>query len=156
MFSLTNIENQEYIKVKVQGYLDTNSIPMFIFPRSLLKAKKPHEREGGTGLISTSNATNIGAQLILPFVITDTTTKEAIDAKFGGAKPRILVNLGWVSKDTMDKLNNFAHKRYENSEQLDEDKQSANNKTNTEIELVGVIRKSEKVSHLDAGVVFVY
>lgn len=40
IYSLTNLQDQEYLKVRLTGYFDAKSEPIFIFPRPLLKESK--------------------------------------------------------------------------------------------------------------------
>ncbi|XP_017461611.1 PREDICTED: surfeit locus protein 1-like, partial [Rhagoletis zephyria] len=151
---LTNLQEQEYLKVRLTGYFDAKSEPIFIFPRPLLKESSTSNKqpESGGGLFSSSNS-NIGAQLVLPFVVTESRLVEAynqllldsgredllIDNSNGNKQQpmRILVNVGWVPRETMDRVNRSYYGTKNNSS-------SPQSAYNQEIELIGVIRKTEK------------
>ncbi|KAH9394897.1 Surfeit locus protein 1 [Tyrophagus putrescentiae] len=107
IYSLTNLQDQEYLT----GYFDSKSLK-----ESSTSSKQP---ESGGGFFSSSNS-NIGAQLVLPFVMTESRLVEAynqllldsgredllISDNSNGNKQqpmRILVNVGWpftAKKDT--------------------------------------------------------
>ncbi|KAH9387556.1 Surfeit locus protein 1 [Tyrophagus putrescentiae] len=134
--NLTNLQDQEYLT----GYFDSKSEPIFIFLRPLLKESSTSSKqpESGGGFFSSSNS-NIGAQLVLPFVMTESRLVEAynqllldsgredllISDNSNGNKQqpmRILVNVGWVPNSSSSPQSAY----------------------NQEIELIGVIRKTEK------------
>ena len=123
-------------------------------------AKKPrHHKE--SGLLSKSQSDTIGAQMILPFVVTDDRLVKTFHNMLRQKAPvyklddeqnsdnkeypefRILVNVGWIPRETMEKINRFIHK--ESSREVP--KQGFNN-NNKDFDLVGVIRKTEKVCTL--------
>ncbi|KAH9408159.1 Surfeit locus protein 1 [Tyrophagus putrescentiae] len=117
-------------KIRPTGYFDAKSLK-----ESSTSSKQP---ESGGGFFSSSNS-NIGTQLVLPFVMTESRLVEAYNQLLldSGRKDllisdnsnvnkqqpmRILVNVGWVPNS-----NSSPHSAY-----------------NQEIELIGVIRKTKK------------
>ncbi|KAH9391565.1 Surfeit locus protein 1, partial [Tyrophagus putrescentiae] len=108
---LTNLQDQEYLKVRLTGYFDAKSLK-----ESSTSSKQP---ESGGGFFSSSNS-NIGAQLVLPFVMTESRLVEAynqllldsgredllISDNSNGNKQQpmqILVNVGWREPFTAKK-----------------------------------------------------
>ena len=83
--------------------------------------------------------------MIIPFVVTENRLVEAYnqlliesgreDILSDKKQFRILINVGWVPRETMDKVNRSIRDR----------KPNENSNSAQEIELVGVIRKTEKV-----------
>lgn len=136
--SLENLKQMEYVKVKVSGYFDLSAEPIMVFPRTLLN--QVDKKQQGSSLISSSNARNIGAHLIMPFVITDGRLVNAFNEQTGKNQNtfRILVNLGWISRETMDKLKT----KLSCIDKIEIDPKGFDNQS---IELVGVIRHTEKV-----------
>lgn len=144
-YSLTNLQEQEYLKVRLTGYFDTKSEPVFIFPRPVLRESSKQDKPD-SGLFSSSNSQQIGALMILPFVVTESRLVEAYnqllldsgreDILASKQQMRILVNVGWVSRETMEKLNRAYYGVKSGN---------TNGPSFQEIELVGVIRKTEKV-----------
>ncbi|KAH7636430.1 surfeit 1-like protein [Dermatophagoides farinae] len=118
---LDMINDMEYVKVKIQGHIDRLSAPQFIFPRSIIQRD---ESTNQGSLISKGSGQGLGAQLVLPFVITD--------KRFDMNPLRILVNFGWITREKMDKINLILknHKVHLSPQE--------------EFELIGVIRKTEK------------
>lgn len=119
---LDMINDMEYVKVKIRGHVDRLSAPQFIFPRSIIQRD---ESTNQGSLISKGSGQGLGAQLVLPFVITD--------KRFDMNPLRILVNFGWITREKMDKINLILknHKVHLSPQE--------------EFELIGVIRKTEKV-----------
>lgn len=126
--NLKEINQMEYVKVKVKGYIDESAEPQFIFPRSFIENEKTIAQ---SALFSKGSRRSLGANIVMPFVVTD---KRFINDK---SKPlRILVNFGWIPQNIMNELNSI--KKYnQNQIKINQPK---------EIELIGVIRQSEKVS----------
>lgn len=98
----------------------------------------------GSGLFSSSNHQNIGAQMILPFVVTEPRLVEAFNQLLNPGREqtdkqefRILVNVGWVPRDTMDKVNHSVEAA-KNRPVTD------NISPSQDFDLIGVIRKTEK------------
>lgn len=116
------LDDMEYVKVKVRGYVDRSSAPQFIFPRSIIRRD---EATNQGSLLSKGSGQGLGAQLVVPFVITD--------KRFDTNPMKILVNFGWISREKMDKINQILKNHQINLEPQEE------------FELIGVIRKTEKV-----------
>lgn len=124
--NLEQIDQMEYVKVKVKGYIDESAEPQFIFPRSFIENKKTSSQ---SALFSKGSNHALGAHIVMPFIVTD---KRFIDDK----PLRILVNFGWIPQNIMKEINSII-KSNQNQSKISQPK---------EIELVGVIRKAEKVS----------
>ncbi|KAJ6223171.1 hypothetical protein RDWZM_001716 [Blomia tropicalis] len=143
---LTNLQEKEYLKVRLNGYFDQTSQPIFIFPRPLLPDQSSKSEPSGSGLFSQSQSRNIGALMIMPFVVTEERLIQSYnqlliqsdrsDVLINKKDFRILVNVGWISRELMDKIN--CSKDDQNRNKL------VKKIVNSNIEMVGVIRKTEK------------
>lgn len=131
MFRFEQIQDMEYQKVRVTGYVDTNAEPIMIYPRTLLE----ENGQPSGGLIS--NAQKVGGHIVMPFVVTEKRLVDAYNRRYDLNKSsfRILVNLGWIDHKTVSRIQGLIEKINEREVQH----------VHKELEFTGVVRLTEKV-----------